>query len=146
MLVASIDQNISYCEEITPIKTDQAPQAIGPYSQAVCAGPYMFLSGQIAIDPSMGKITGTTIEEQTRQVLQNIKAILAAKGLTFEHVVETKVFLKDLQDFPIMNRVYAEEFAFDVKPARATVQISKLPLDALIEISCTAYIPNHLEE
>ncbi len=150
MFLASIDQNyhqnFHYNVEITPIKTEQAPQAIGPYSQAVCAGPYMFISGQIGIDPLVGRITGTTIEEQTRQVLQNIKAILAAKGLTLENVVETKVFLKDLQDFPIMNRVYAEEFGFEVKPARATVQISKLPLDALIEISCTAYMPDHVEE
>lgn len=147
MLIATINpsyQNIHYNPEITYIISDQAPKAIGPYSHATCAGPYMFVSGQIALDPSTGKINGTTIEEQTRQVLRNIQAILAEKGLTLENVVETKVFLKDLQDFPIMNRIYAEEFMYG-KPARATVQISKLPFDALIEISCTAYLPNHAE-
>jgi 2-iminobutanoate/2-iminopropanoate deaminase len=127
---------------ITKITTDQAPTAIGPYSQAICAGDYIFVSGQIAIDPSVGKLTAQTIEEQTKQVLQNIEAILASQGLTLENVVKTEVYLKDLKDFSDMNRIYAEEFSYAIKPARATVQISKLPLDALVEISCIAFIPD----
>ncbi len=126
---------------ITQIATNQAPKAIGPYSQAVCAGPYIFLSGQIAIDPAVGKLVGETIVEQTQQVLKNIEAILATQGLTLENVVKTEVYLKDLKDFSAMNSIYAEKFSYEIKPARATVQISKLPLDALVEISCIAFIP-----
>ena len=127
---------------ITQIVTDQAPKAIGPYSQAICAGDYVFVSGQIAIDPAIGKLAGDTIEEQTRQVLKNIEAILAAQGLTLENIVKTEVYLNDLKDFSAMNNIYAEKFSYTIKPARATVQISKLPLDALVEISCVAFIPN----
>lgn len=127
---------------ITNIVTDQAPSAIGPYSQAVCAGSYVFVSGQIAIDPAVGKLTAVTVEKQTEQVLNNIEAILVAKGLTLENVVKSEVFLKDLNDFSAMNNVYAERFSYAIKPARATVQISKLPLDALVEISCVAFIPD----
>lgn len=129
---------------LTKIVTDQAPNAIGPYSQAICAGAYVFVSGQVAIDPTVGKLAGETIEEQTQQVLKNIEAILAAQGLTLENVVKTEVYLKDLKDFSAMNSIYAEKFSYTIKPARATVQISKLPLDALIEISCVAFIPNAL--
>jgi 2-iminobutanoate/2-iminopropanoate deaminase len=125
---------------ITNVATNQAPSAIGPYSQGVCAGEYLFVSGQIAIDPAKGKLAGETIEEQTRQVLKNLEAILAAQGLTFENVVKTEVYLKDLKDFPAMNTLYGEKFFHQVKPARATVQISKLPLDALVEISCIALL------
>lgn len=127
---------------IIKIATDQAPNAIGPYSQAICAGAYVFVSGQIAIDPAIGKLAGETIEEQTKQVLKNIEAILAAQGLTLENVVKTEVYLKDLKDFSVMNSIYAEKFSYVIKPARATVQISKLPLDALVEISCIAFIPD----
>jgi len=126
---------------IAKIATDQAPNAIGPYSQAISAGSYVFLSGQIAIDPTLGKLAGDTIEIQTMQVLKNIEAILAAKGLTLENVVKTEVYLKDLKDFAVMNTIYAEKFSYEIKPARATVQVSKLPLDALVEISCIAFIP-----
>ncbi|MBA3721237.1 MAG: RidA family protein [Parachlamydiaceae bacterium] len=129
---------------ITNVVTDQAPSAIGPYSQAICAGAYIFVSGQIAIDPALGKLTGETIEEQTKQVLKNIEGILAAEGLTLENVVKTEVYLKDLKDFSSMNKIYAEKFSYVIKPARATVQISKLPLDALIEISCVVFIPDAL--
>lgn len=127
--------------QLTRIETDLAPMAIGPYSQAICAGQYVFISGQIAIDPALGKLVGETIEEQTHQVLKNIEAILSARGLTLENVVKTEVYLKDLKDFLGMNGVYAEKFSFPAKPARATVQVSKLPLDSLIEISCTAFLP-----
>jgi len=126
---------------ITQIATDQAPKAIGPYSQAICAGNYVFVSGQIAIDPAIGKLAGETIEEQTRQVLKNMEAILIAQGLTLQNVVKTEVYLKDLKDFSAMNNIYAEKFSYPIKPARATVQISKLPLDAMVEISCVAFIP-----
>lgn len=127
---------------ISQIATDQAPKAIGPYSQAICAGDFVFVSGQIAIDPAIGKLAGETIEEQTRQVLKNMEAILIAQGLTLENVVKTEVYLKDLKDFSVMNSIYAEQFSYTIKPARATVQISKLPLDALVEISCVAFIPH----
>lgn len=123
------------------IETEHAPKAIGPYSQAVVGGSYMFVSGQIAIDPVVGKFAGGTIEEQTAQVLSNIEAILAANGLTFQNVAKTEVYMKDLKDFQAMNGVYAGKFDSAVKPARATVQISKLPMDALVEISCMAFIP-----
>ncbi len=129
---------------ISKIATDQAPNAIGPYSQAICAGDYVFVSGQIAIDPTVNKITAETIEEQTKQVLKNLEAILAAQGLTLENVVKTEVYLKDLKDFTAMNTIYAEKFSYAIKPARATVQISKLPLDALVEISCIAFIADAL--
>ena len=131
---------------MTKIATDQAPSAIGPYSQAICAGAYIFVSGQIAIDPALGKLAGETIEEQTKQVLKNIEAILATQGLTLENIVKTEVYLKDLKDFSVMNSIYAEKFSYLIKPARATVQVSKLPLDALIEISCIAYIPGALTQ
>lgn len=127
---------------ITQIVTEKAPKAIGPYSQAIRAGEYVYISGQIAIDPSMGKLAGDTIEVQTLQVLKNIEAILEAQGLTLESVVKTEVYLKDLKDFSAMNALYAEKFIFEVKPARATVQVSKLPMDALVEISCVAYVPH----
>lgn len=127
---------------LVQISTDQAPKAIGPYSQAIVAGSYVFVSGQIAIDPTVGKLKGETIEVQTRQVLKNMEAILVAQGLTFENVVKTEVYLKDLKDFQAMNGIYAEKFTYAIKPARATIQVSKLPMDAMVEISCTAFIPN----
>ncbi len=126
-------------KEIRPISTENAPKAIGPYSQAIAAGPFLFISGQVPVDPKTGTITAATIEDQTNQVLDNIEAILAAEGLSLEHVVKTEVFLKDMQDFSKMNAVYAERFAHAIKPARATVQVAKLPLDARIEIACIAY-------
>lgn len=139
---ALVSQTVSAAVDgLTPIATEKAPKAIGPYSQAIVAGSYMFLSGQIAIDPTTGKLAGDTIEEQTKQVLKNIEAILAAQGLTLENVVKCEVYLKDLKDFQVMNKAYAEKFSVGAAPARAAIQISKLPLDALIEISCVAFIP-----
>lgn len=121
------------------IETSKAPQPSGAYSQAIKAGPFLFVSGQIPIDPKTGEMVERTIEAQTKQVLDNIQAILQEAGLGFEHVAKTEVFLKDMQDFPIMNNLYCERFSSDIKPARHTVQVAKLPLDVLIEISCTAY-------
>ena len=122
------------------ITTEQAPQAIGPYSQAVQAGHYLFVSGQLAIDPVTHQLVGHTIEEQTSQVLNHIESILRVQGLTLQDVVKTEVYLKDMSDFKGMNTVYAERFSHPIKPARQAMQVAKLPLDALVEISCIAYI------
>jgi 2-iminobutanoate/2-iminopropanoate deaminase len=121
------------------VETEHAPKAIGPYSQAVAAGPFLFVSGQLPVNPGSGKITAANIKGQTKQVLDNIEGILKAQGLSFAHVVKVEVFLKDLKDFQEMNAIYAERFDTPVKPARQTVQVSKLPLDALLEVSCIAY-------
>jgi 2-iminobutanoate/2-iminopropanoate deaminase len=123
---------------IKKIETEQAPKAVGPYSQAVLAGAFLFVSGQVPIDPAVGTITETTIQGQTKQVLDNIEAILKAAGLTLAAVVKTEVFLKHMSDFQEMNRIYAERFAHFIKPARQTIEAAKLPLDALVEISCIA--------
>lgn len=128
--------------ELLKIETLSAPKALGPYSQAVIGGQYMYVSGQIGVNPGTGKMEGETIESQAEQVLSNIEAILASGGLTLENVVKTTVYLKDLKDFPVMNAIYGKKFIFEVKPARATVQVAKLPLDALVEIECVAFIPS----
>ena len=128
--------------EISKVVTDQAPKAIGPYSQAIAAGPFLFISGQIPLDPVTGKLVGDGIEEQTNRVWNNIEAILASQGLTTENLVQVTVYLTDLQDFASMNSVYAKRFSTEVTPARATVQVSKLPLNARLEISCTALRAN----
>lgn len=119
-----------------------APEALGPYSQAVIAGNFLFVSGQLAIDPKTGKMENEGIEGQTFRVLKNIEAILKETGLTFEHVVKCEIFMKDLSDFQIMNKIYWNFFSYPTKPARQTVQVAKLPLDALIEISCIAILPS----
>lgn len=120
------------------VETDLAPKAIGPYSQAVMTGGFLFISGQIPIHPTSGKVEETTIEGQVRQVFANLKAILTAAGLSFDDVARTEVYLKDLTHFPIMNQIYSEFFTAPVKPARQAMQVSKLPMDALVEISCIA--------
>lgn len=122
------------------IETDKAPKAIGPYSQAVHAGNYLFVSGQLPIDPKTGKMVADQIEIQANQVLDNIENILADIGLTFEQVVKTEIFLIDLNEFSIVNKIYGERFSHPIKPARQTFQVSKLPMNARIEISCIAYI------
>lgn len=119
------------------ISTAKAPQAIGPYSQAVKAGNMLFVSGQIPLDPATGQLVAGDIEEQTRRVLLNLQAILEAAGLGLKDVVRTTVFLADLADFPKMNQVYAEFFGDD-PPARTTVQAAALPRGALIEIDAIA--------
>jgi 2-iminobutanoate/2-iminopropanoate deaminase len=131
-----------YKTEFKAIHTDQAPKAIGPYSQAVAAGPFLFVSGQIPIDPQTGALCGETIEEQTVQVLNNIEAILYAAGLTLADVVKTEVYLKDMQDFAKVNALYAARFSHPIKPARQAMQVAQLPLDVRIEISCIAFIKN----
>lgn len=122
------------------ITTPHAPQAIGPYSQAVLAGEFLFISGQLPIDPKTDKLVGDTIQAQTRQVLDNIAAILKEAGLSFVHVVKVDVFMKDLAEFQEMNAIYAEAFSHPVKPARATIQVAKLPLDVKVEITCIAHV------
>jgi 2-iminobutanoate/2-iminopropanoate deaminase len=123
-------------EKETVLSKD-APAAIGPYSQAIKAGNLVFLSGQVALDPVTGKLVSGGIEEQTRQVLENLKAVLKASDLSVENVVSTTVFIKDINDFAKMNAVYGSYFK-DKPPARATVEVARLPRDALVEISAIA--------
>ncbi|MEM0192327.1 MAG: RidA family protein [Candidatus Korarchaeum sp.] len=118
--------------------TDRAPKPIGPYSQAVIAGDLVFLAGQIPIDPDTGEVVSGGIREQTRRVLENIKSVLEKAGCSFKDVVSVTVFLKDISHFNEFNEVYSEYFG-DVRPARATVQVARLPKDALVEIVVTAY-------
>ncbi len=120
------------------ISAPNAPAAIGPYSHAIEAGPFVFCSGQIPLDPATGKIVGDDIEVQTKQVLANMKAVLAAAGLTPANVVKSTVFLKDMADFGKMNPLYEAAFA-PHKPARSTIQVAKLPADARVEIEVVAY-------
>ena len=119
------------------VSTKDAPAAIGPYSQALKAGNLLFLSGQISIDPKTNQMNAGSIEEQTKQALENLDAVLRASGMTMDNVVNTTVFLKDVNDFAKMNAVYGTYFK-DKPPARATVQVARLPRDALIEISAIA--------
>ncbi len=119
------------------ITTDKAPKAIGPYSQAVEVNGVLYISGQVPVNPSTGKIVEGGIREQTRQVLENIGAILEAAGYTYDDVVKSTVFLKDLNDFADMNEVYSE-FYKENPPARAAFQVARLPLDVLIEIETIA--------
>jgi len=114
-----------------------APSAIGPYSQAVEANGFVFLSGQIPLDPGSGTIVPGGIEAQTKQVLENIKAVLAHAGLTFSNVVKTTIFMTDLAHFQIVNGLYENAFR-DAKPARSTVQVAALPKGAMIEIEVVA--------
>ena len=115
------------------ILTDRAPAPIGPYSQAVGVGDLVFLSGQIPMDPKTSDLVDTDIEAATSRVLENVRAVLEAEGLSFRHVVKTTVFMRDLSLFPRMNAVYATVFS-ENPPARSTVEVSKLPKDVLIEI------------
>ncbi len=119
------------------ISTEAAPAAIGPYSQAIMAGDTLYLAGQIAIDPATNQVVPGTIEEETTLVLDNLKAVLEAAGMTMANVVSTSVFLADLDEFPRMNEVYATYFT-ENPPARATVQVARLPRDVKIEISAIA--------
>ena len=121
------------------IHTQQAPRAIGPYSQAIAvpAGKMVFLSGQIPLDPSTGELVGGDVSAQTERVMQNLEAVLAAAGCTFAQVVRCGIFLTDLADFGKVNEVYARYFPQN-PPARATVQVSALPRGAKVEIDCIA--------
>lgn len=115
------------------VVTERAPQAIGPYSQGIRAGGFIFFSGQIPLDPATGKIKGNDIAEQTEQVMENIAALLEATGLGFQDVVKTTIFLTDLGGFAAVNEVYGRRFS-DNPPARSTVEVKSLPRNALVEI------------
>jgi len=119
------------------VETRAAPAAIGPYSQAVIAGPFVFCSGQIPMDPATESLVSGGIEDQTRRVLENLHQVLEAAGSRMEDVVKTTVFLTDMGDFSAMNAVYAEYFT-GTPPARAAVQVARLPKDARIEIEAVA--------
>ena len=128
---------LAACASRHAIVTDEAPAAIGPYSQAIQVGGWLFCSGQIPIDPATGKLVKGSIEAQTRQVLDNIGAVLRAAGMDYENVVKVTVYLADLDDYGAMNKVYAEYFS-EAKPARAAVQVARIPKDVGIEIACIA--------
>lgn len=121
------------------ISTENAPKAIGPYSQAVRVGNLVFLSGQLGMDPKTGEIIGD-VAAQTRRALDNVGAVLNAVGLTYDHVVKTTVFVKDLDDFATVNEVYGSVFSQDA-PARSCVEASRLPKRGLVEIECIAAYP-----
>lgn len=122
------------------ISTPKAPAAIGPYSQANIYGNMIFASGQIPLDPETGEIVGTTIEEQTHQVLTNVKNLIEAAGSSMDKVLKTTVFIKNMDDFAKMNSVYAEYFKEGFYPSRSAVEVARLPKDVLVEIETIAYI------
>lgn len=124
---------------ISVVKTSEAPSAIGPYSQAIKAGKLLFASGQIAIDPKSGVLVSGSIEDHTRQALENVKAVLAAAGCQLDAVVKATVFIKNMDDFSKINAVYAEYFPVN-PPARSCVEVAKLPKDAQVEIEVIACI------
>jgi 2-iminobutanoate/2-iminopropanoate deaminase len=124
----------------TIIKTENAPAPIGPYNQAVAVqGQLLFTAGQIALDPKTGEIVGASVAEQTKQVCENLKAILTASHSDFAHVVKTMVFLKNMNDFAAMNEVYGKYFG-EASPARSTVEVARLPKDVMVEIEVIAVI------
>lgn len=120
------------------VDTSAAPAAVGPYSQAIIAGDFVYCSGQIPLDPQTGAFVSNDIRMQTRQVLKNLSAVLTAANCDTSNVVQTTVFLKSMDMFADMNNEYAEFFGV-FKPSRATVEVARLPKDALVEISCVAY-------
>ena len=121
------------------ISTTSAPAAIGPYAQGNIAGGLLFASGQIPLDPETGEIVGSTIEEQTAQVMKNVAAILEAAGTDFDHVVKTTCFLNDMNDFAAFNAEYAKSFG-ELRPARSAVAVEKLPKGALVEVEVIAEV------
>ena len=123
---------------ISVIQTANAPRAIGPYSQGVCAGDLVFVSGQIPADPKTGEIVGGGVSEQAKQVFENIKAVLEAADCTVESVVKATVFLKNMDDFVTVNGIYGTYFNGAVLPARAAVEVSRLPKDILVEVEVVA--------
>lgn len=121
------------------VQTEKAPKAIGPYSQAICTDSMVYTAGQIALDPATMELVAGGVEEQTRQVLTNLRNVLEAAGSSLEHVVKTTVFLQDMADFPKMNAIYAEYFA-ENPPARSTVAVAALPKGGLVEIEAVAIL------
>jgi 2-iminobutanoate/2-iminopropanoate deaminase len=127
---------LSFTQEKKVVATKDAPQPIGPYSQAIKAGGFVFASGQIALDPATGKLIEGDIKAQTERVLKNLTAVLAAAGSSMDRVVRTTVFLKNISDFPAMNEVYGQFFKNE--PPSSTVQVAALPKDSLLEIDVVA--------
>ena len=123
----------------TQISTNHAPAAIGPYSQAIRCGQFVYASGQIALDPASGQLVGEEVQEQTQRVFQNLQAVLAEAGTSLANVIKTTVFLTTMSDFQAMNAVYATYFS-GMTPARSTVAVAELPRQALVEIECIALI------
>lgn len=123
---------------VEKIETNAAPKAIGPYSQGVRAGDYVFFSGQIPLDPVSGEVVGEDVADQTERVMENMEAVLAAAGLDFDDVVKTTIYLTDLGDFSIVNEIYGRRFG-EIPPARATVQVAALPKGVKVEIEWVAY-------
>lgn len=121
------------------VSTESAPPAIGPYSQGIIAGGFLFTAGQIAIDPSSGQVIEGDVVDQTTRVLQNLEAVLAAAGASWKDVVKTTVFLQDMKDFPRVNEIYASVMG-DARPARSTVQVAGLPRGVLVEIELVAHL------
>ena len=121
----------------TIIETSQAPAPIGPYSQAVLSGNTLYTSGQIAINPETGDLVMSSIEEETHQVMNNVKAVLAEAGMTFDHVIKTSIFISDMDNFGRINEIYGQYFTVDF-PARETVEVARLPKDVNVEISMIA--------
>jgi len=128
--------------KLTAVRTQDAPAAIGPYSQAVRVGDLLYTSGQVALDPATTALISGGVKEQTERVIQNLKAVLAAAGASLAQVFKTTVFLKHMGDFAAMNEVYGRHFAGDgvVSPARSTVEVARLPKDALVEIEVIAHL------
>jgi 2-iminobutanoate/2-iminopropanoate deaminase len=124
------------------ISTKDAPAAIGPYSQAVRVGSFLYTSGQVALDPASGALVPGGVAEQTVRVIENLKAVLAAAGANLAQVVKTTVFLKNIGDFAAMNEIYGRYFAAEdvIAPARSTVEVARLPKDALVEIEVIAHL------
>ena len=122
------------------VYTKSAPEPVGPYNQAIVWNNLVFTAGQIAVDPASGNIVEGGVQEQTRQVLKNLEAVLKAAGSGLEYVIKTTVFLKNMDDFSAMNDVYATFFT-DTPPARSAVEVARLPKDVLVEIECVAIIP-----
>jgi 2-iminobutanoate/2-iminopropanoate deaminase len=122
------------------VETSSAPAAIGPYSQAVQCGGFLYVSGQIPLDPKSGQLVTGDIEAQARRVLDNLKAVVAAGGASLDDVVKTTIFLKDMGDFQKVNEIYGGYFKAPF-PARATVEVARLPKDVRVEIDCIAHVP-----
>ena len=137
LFVLALMTSVSFAQEKKVVATKDAPQPIGPYSQAIKAGGFVFASGQIALDPATGKLIEGDIKAQTERVLKNLSAVLAAAGSSMDRVVRTTVFLKNISDFPAMNEVYGQFFNNE-PPSRSTVQVAALPRDALLEIDVVA--------
>jgi 2-iminobutanoate/2-iminopropanoate deaminase len=132
-------EGTGHMADISLVRTEAAPAAIGPYSQASVHAGLVFTAGQIPLDPQTGELIGSDIEAQTEQVLRNLSAVLEAAGSSLSSVLKTTVFLRDMNDFPRMNEVYSRFFA-DHRPARSTVEVARLPRDCDVEIECIAAV------